>query len=158
MGSSSINSPYSPFFISLEEKGEPEDVGVQSMDDSANGHAFAPDAITSYNAAVQDLRIMKPYAADLRRHLGDQLFVLQCRTPTALNYVPDEWKSKATTLLWQVKGPGFTGYVTDGDFSTFYFGSKADLDTFVGKMNGTGSSSSADSLLQQRDRLKKILG
>lgn len=158
MGSAGINSPYLPFFISLEEKGESEEVGTQSLDDRDNGHVFSSENFMVYDAAIQDLRITKPYAADLRRHLGDHLFILQCRTPVSLNYVPDEWKSKTTTLLWQVKGPGFTGYVADGDLSTFYFASKAGVDEFIGKMNGTGSNLSADKLIQQRDRLKKILG
>jgi len=152
-------TPYLPFLLGKEEKGTPAD-GTQSIDEASQARdtKLTPDNMLGYPAKVSELRLLKPYAADLRSRLGDKCYVLQCRPPFSLDSVPNEWKHRTSPLLWEVKLPNSLGYVADSDLSTFYFKSEADSDQFVGKMNESDSGPSLTELLKQRDRLRKLLG
>lgn len=158
-GNPNVNSPYLPFLLGEEEKGTSEEA-TQSIDESAQNRdlKLKPGSFLEYPAKVSDLRLLTPYAADLRHHLGETCYVLQCRPPFSLDSVPGEWKHKASPLLWEVKLPESKGYVVDSDLGTFYFKSQEDSNQFIGKMNGSDPGPDLASLLDQRDRLRKLLG
>lgn len=159
--SSDIKTPFSPVFLKDEERGSPSGEGTQSIDEpkSVRDEKLSPGTFIEYPANIQDLRLLVPYAADLKKHLGPTCHVLQILTPFSYDSVPNEWKRKASPLLWEIKIPGSSGFVTDRDPRTFYFRTPSDSETFIRKMNGADSSGpSLEEVLNQRDRLRKLLG
>ena len=159
-GNPKVNSPYLPFFLGKDELGTPAE-GTQSIDEPKQYRdvKLTPDSFMEYPAKISDLRVMGPYAHELEQRLGKTCYVLQCRKSFSLNSVPNEWKHKVGSFLWEVSVPGGSpAYVADSDLSTFYFKDQAAFRFFLGKMNGADSGPSLDEMLAQRDRLRKLLG
>lgn len=150
-------TPYRPVFLHPDEKGSPE--ASQSIDQPIADRDVkpAPGNYLEYEANLSDLRLLAPYMEELKRRLGDRCHVLQFKAPFTLDGVPNEYKQRDRPLLWKVKTPGATGWVTDQDLKTFYFPSREHALMFIREMRGEQPGTPLEEVLETRDNLKKLL-
>jgi len=150
-----------PVFILGPEKGTDTD-GIHSIDEPLSSRGVTPTAGTmlEYPAEVDQLRIISPYKVELNSRLGHSVYVLQF-TEYSLDSVPNDWKRREPPLLWKVSidGPNpIVGFVTDQDLKTFYFPEKVMARSFLSSILGEGEGPSFQDVLDQRDRLTRLLG
>jgi len=152
------NTPYSPVFLHQDAKGTTDT--SKSLDQSgyATESRPAPGDCTGYEARLDDLRLMTPYLSELKKRLGKSCYVLQFTSPFDFDSIPNEFREKDRPLLWKIKMPGVTGWVTDQDRKTFYFPSSNHSSRFLKKMTEDASKSvPLDEVLDARDNLNKLL-
>lgn len=157
MADETPKGPYRPTFLTPDEMGKPE--VSQSVDVPISERQVKPKAADclKYQARLGDLRLLAPYRAELEKRLGQNVHVLQFKSPFSVDHVPGEYKHKELPLLVRVKGPGFLGFLTDKNPKTFYFSKQEHADSFLQMWDGAESDSSLEEELESRDRLHKLL-
>jgi hypothetical protein len=149
--------PYQPKFLTEDERGEPETIPSADVTPSQRELRPVEGSYMTYDAAIDDLRMMGAYKFALKSKLGEKCHVLQFKSNYSLDSVPNAYKGKDGPLLWKITLPGVVGYTTDQDFKTMYFKSPAHVEKFLAAMRGDDEGRSFEEVQEQGDNLKKVL-